>query len=229
MFWPEGKQPPLAIIFCGGGLQISQDEKMAWHPNVKVFFQKNAWMDNKVNMQWAEKTLFEFIREEEIKKYLLLLDNLEAHKQSELKKTVYDDSGLVWFSLPNGTDLWQPVDAGFAQVLTVLIGIEHRDWLDQENNADRWFCNDVSFSAKERRILITWWAGNAWEKLSAPKYDRLRLSCWQKTGCLITADGSNDDLIKPEGLPNYQVLPPCILDRLHKYLSITRHLMIPPM
>ena len=59
--------------------------------------------------------------------------------------------------------------------------------------------------------MIIWWTGNAWEKLPALKYDRLRLSCWQKTGCLITADGSNGDLIKPEGLPNYQVLTSCIL------------------
>ena len=46
MFRPEGKQPPPAIIFRGCGLRISQDEKMAWHPNVKVFFQKNTWMDS---------------------------------------------------------------------------------------------------------------------------------------------------------------------------------------
>ena len=32
--------------------------------------------------------------------------------------------------------------------------------------------------------------------------------CWERTGCLITADGSEDDKIKPEGLPNYQVPPP---------------------
>ena len=30
----------------------------------------------------------------------------------------------------------------------------------------------------------------------------------QCTGCLITADGSEDEKIKPEGLPNYRVPPP---------------------
>ena len=34
-----------------------------------------------------------------------------------------------------------------------------------------------------------------------------------KTGCLISADGSNDDKIAPEGLQNYQVPPP------HQYLE----------
>ena len=35
---------------------------------------------------------------------------------------------------------------------------------------------------------------------------------WQKTGCLITADGSDDDQIQPEGLPGYRVKPPLPID-----------------
>ena len=85
--------------------------------------------------------------------------------------------------------------------------------MDQEANADRWFCNtNEPFSAKERRILISHWAGNAWEKLCQSKYDRLREKCWVNTGCLITADGSGDEHIKQEGLPNYVVPPPSFLD-----------------
>ena len=34
---------------------------------------------------------------------------------------------------------------------------------------------------------------------------------WQKTGCLTTADRSEDQLIKPEGLKNYVVPPPAYL------------------
>ena len=40
----------------------------------------------------------------------------------------------------------------------------------------------------------------------------MRLSCWKKTGCLITNDGSDDDKIKPEELPNYVVPPPTFLE-----------------
>ena len=36
----ERSQPRLAIIFCGQGKQISDDEKMAWHPDVDVFSNK---------------------------------------------------------------------------------------------------------------------------------------------------------------------------------------------
>lgn len=212
MFRSEGKQPAVSVIFRGKGLRISQEEKDAWHPDVQVFFQTNAWMDSKVNMEWAERVLFKFVREENLKKFVLLCDNLEAHQKDDFKKSVSNKSGLVWFGLPNGTDLWQPVDAGFAQILKQLIGTEQRDWLDCDENADRWFCHENPFSAKERRVLITWWVGKAWEKLNSDKYDKLRMSCWQKTGCLITANGDDDALIKPEGLPDYIVPPPLLID-----------------
>ena len=124
----------------------------------------------------------------------------------------YSAKQLVWHGLADGTDLWQPVDAGYAQVLKSLISKEHQDWLDRDENADRWFQNDNPYSAKERRILITLWAGEAWKKLSKPEYDHLRKSCWVKTGCLLTSDGSEDNLVKPEGLTDYKVPPPSLCD-----------------
>ena len=63
--------------------------------------------------------------------------------------------------------------------------------------------NESQCTAKERRFLITQWAGEAWKALCTEKYDKIRQSCWKATGCLITADGSDDNLIKPEGLDDY--------------------------
>ena len=40
MFRPEGKQPCLAIIFCGKGKGISLDESLAWHADVDIFSKK---------------------------------------------------------------------------------------------------------------------------------------------------------------------------------------------
>ena len=50
------------------------------------------------------------------------------------------------------------------------------------------------------------------EMLQRPEYDILRMICWQKTSCLMTADGTDDYLIKPEGIPNYSVPPLLLLD-----------------
>ena len=77
-------------------------------------------MESNVNMQWTEKTLKSFVEQQKLKKYVLLLDNLEAHCTEEFKVAARDQKGLVWYSLADGTDLWQPVDAGYAQVLKTL-------------------------------------------------------------------------------------------------------------
>ena len=67
------------------------------------------------------------------------------------------------------------------------------------------------FSAEERRILITHCVGEAYKKLNSSEYDHLRLRLWQKTGHLITADGTDDDLTKPEGLKSYVLPQPAFL------------------
>ena len=47
MFRTEGQQPRLAIIFKGGK-SITDDKKLAYHPDVDIYFQKTTWMDTSV-------------------------------------------------------------------------------------------------------------------------------------------------------------------------------------
>ena len=93
----------------------------------------------------------------------------------------------------------QPVDASYTQILKVFIGQAQRKWLDDKENAKKWYGCESSFSTKERRILITHWAGEAHNKLLSSEYDNLRLRVWQKTGCLMTANGSEDGPDKARG------------------------------
>ena len=81
----------------------------------------------------------------------------------------------------------------------------------EDVNSVLWYGQSRGFSAKERRILITQWVGEAWAKLGAPNYSEFLRKCWQETGCLITADGSEDDIIQPEDLLYYTVPPPSIV------------------
>ncbi|XP_065658758.1 jerky protein homolog-like [Hydra vulgaris] len=212
MFRPEGEQPKLAIIFRGQGKRISKDEKLAWHKDIHVYFQQNAWLDQNVCKHWCDKTLLPFVKEQKLDKFVLLLDNLKGQMQEDFKDAVAAAKGLLWYGLPSATDLWQPVDAGYAATLKRLITIEHQKWLDRDNHSDRWFSNEMPYTAKERRILITHWAGEAWKALNTSKYDKQRKKCWTMTGCLMTSDGSEDSLVKPEGLDCYKVPPPSIID-----------------
>ena len=58
------------------------------------------------------------------------------------------------------------------------------------------------FTASEKRTLITKWVGDDYREFLSLKHDGLRYRLLQKTGCLITADGSDNELIQPEGLPS---------------------------
>ncbi len=52
-------------------------------------------------------------------------------------------------------------------------------------------------TASMLRILITHWVGKAWFRLTTePEYDDTFRKSFERTGALITADGSLDDLIK---------------------------------
>ena len=93
-----------------------------------------------------------------------------------------------------------------------MIKQEFFNWLDDEDNVEKWYGAESHITASEKRILITKWAGNAYRQLNRPSYDKFRRRLFEKTGCLITADGSEDDKINPQGLPNCKVPPPIMLD-----------------
>ena len=74
---------------------------------------------------------------------------------------------------------------------------DFENWLDDDEHADRWYSNENSFTASERRVLITYWGGNAYHKLCSPVYDELLMKMFVKMGCFMTSDGSDNNLVKP--------------------------------
>ena len=186
------------IIFHGKG-RVTMDEKLADHKSINIFFQISAWIDIDVCKKWIDTTLSTFVKDENLEAFLLLLDNLSCQELDEFKEKVYAIIGLCWYGLKEGTDLWQQVDARYADVLKKLVGIQQRAWLAKDDNADRWY-DGKSISAKECRILIMCHS---------------KLQCWASTVCLLTADGSDDHLVKSEGLPNYVVPPPSLCEPIN--------------
>lgn len=89
----EGEQPRLAIIFRGTGKGIKEIEKLAYHPDVDVYFQKNAWADIQVSIEWVNKTLAKAV--DGLDRYALFLDNLTAQQTIEFKEAVNSQKGFV--------------------------------------------------------------------------------------------------------------------------------------
>ena len=85
------------------------------------------------------------------------------------------------------------------------------DWLDDDENLEKWYGANSYITTDEKRILITNWAGNSYRRSTKSSYDVFRWRLFEKTGCLINADGS-EDKINPKDLPDYKVPPPILLD-----------------
>ena len=62
----------------------------------------------------------------------------------------------------NHTDKIQPIDAGCGPMMKGEIGAAMEIWLEEEINDKR----QDRLSAKDRRILMTQWTGEAWSDFS---------------------------------------------------------------
>ena len=56
IFGPVEKSMRISVIFRGTGKRISPVEKAAYHEDVDVFFQENAWADQQFCMEWAKRS-----------------------------------------------------------------------------------------------------------------------------------------------------------------------------
>ena len=207
MHSPKGMSKP-ALIFRGTGKRISKDEIAACDDDVDVYWQANEWADTIFSVQWIKNTLAAAV--EGLDEYVLYCDNLTALVSDDFMKEVQQNKGIVWFDIRNGTHFWQPVDAGLGKVFKSHIKQEQNIWLELDENIEIWLGNDErKLSAKDRCILITGWVGNTCRKASKDeKIQSMLYRSFEKTGCVITADGSKDEKIQLEVMPGYIVPPP---------------------
>ena len=97
--------------------------------------------------------------------------------------------GNSWSGINNATDLWQPVHVGLGKIIEVLAVHEQQDWPEYDKNIDLWMGYSAEkLSVTQRRILLTQWVDEAYEKLRCTECQKLRYSCFRRLGCLITAD-----------------------------------------
>ena len=186
-----------AIVFLGKG-NVSAEEKVQYDDGVDIYFQNCAWMDSEINIQWVAKTLAPDIGNSPDEK-VIFADNVTFQQDKQLHDACRRDlNAIVYLLHENHTDKIQPIDAGFGKMLKKKIGEEMDKWLEEEDNLELWH---DKIAARQRRILMTKWAGAAWRALVKEKEFIKRL--FQKTGCLITIDGSDDNMINPQGLEDY--------------------------
>ena len=99
-------------------------------------------------MAWFDKTLQSF-----------------THRNGRLIiQVISESSEVVLHGLPKSTDFLQPVDAGCAQKLKLVMSQEFYNWIE---HAYHWYTNANTelYIALKRRVFISFWAAAALELL----------------------------------------------------------------
>ena len=198
------EQPPPCLIFRGTGQMISQREKDAYPPELVVLWQPKAWVDRPTAVGWAKQCYKKVIDADraagvadESSRYLLFEDNLDSQGQPAYLETLSAECQTDDHKVPpNKTDQVQPVDRGLGRQLQIYMGQEEDEWLEDDENLQRYENNELTTS--DRRILLAQWYCKAYQKAMESRATR---KYFEHAGALLTADGSDDDLIKLEGVP----------------------------
>ena len=205
-FRPEGRQPKPTVIFRGQGKQISAVERNAWDNRVNVMFQPKAWADRDFSNKWASEHFGKWLQEEHgEEETLLFCDGLDSQKTPEFLDRLRTNNCFRLISPPECTPYVQAVDGGLVANTKFLMSKQLEKWMEVDDNLDQW--ENGSISASDKRILITRFLGCAWEELfSSPHYHPR--SYFERTGCLLTVDGSGDELVKIKGVNINYTVPP---------------------
>ena len=177
-------------------------------------------MDTDLAVEWAKTVCIPFLEQKHPpdRQVLLLQDSLKAQRTGEYIRTLQESGIESAFGPKNQTEYWQPIDAGhIGAVLKQLARTEFEKWMESVSNPDApresqkynwqiWEGNRMKMY--EKRILMTWVFGRAWEQLLSSRYRRFRQNAFANCGALLSRTGINDGTVIIEGAPLFS--PPCV-------------------
>ena len=194
---PRPGQPKLVICFKGKGMRISAAEKAAYREHVLVQWDPKAWYNERMCMEWAVLAAVEIF--EPGHDHLVFADNLSGQTTKQFKDYLLKHSRATLHNLVAGcTDEIQVVDDGFGALVKFYAQEVSDEWLMVDCNWKEW-CS-TTLSASRRRVLLTHWYGEGYVRACA-KYDFEKH--FRNVGSSLTADGSEDALIKLQGVEGF--------------------------
>ena len=184
-----GEQVALpGVVFRGAGTRITQWEKDHYPPNVRIYWQANAWVDTVAMDQITDDFLTDVA---DIEGGVMLgVDNIGAHHDSNIKTKLVAADVFPVFTPTQCKDVISPVDHHVGNWMKEAMAVMYGHEL--ERNLEMW--ENGELTAAERRIYIANWVGTAWTELKTmPKFIR---KSFVSTGWLLAKDGSENHLVK---------------------------------
>lgn len=189
---PADQDCKLEIIYRNpkDGEFLTQEEHdyYAGFPELKVRWQKKAWADTQVMLDW----LFDFRASTMHKgEVALLMDNHGSQRVDEFCTLAELLHINLVYTPANSTDCVSPVDRNVGKWLKQRAYALQEEELEDD---DQWSHED-GLSKSDKRKLCAKWLAQAWRELKENKQYLLN-SAFVDTGICIACDGSQNHLIR---------------------------------
>ena len=171
-----------------------------------VRFQPKAWYDEEQCELYALREMKDITAKARAAKEesMVVFDNLSGQTTETHKKNLMKNKCRRHL-LPGGmTDELQLVDDGIGYAVKNKMGKLMDYWLVEPGNLEKWTSEGggaKGFAMWEKRVLITQLAAKAWEEVCA-SFDFEAAAT--RLGMRMTVDGSGDQFIKIQGVPDYK-------------------------
>ena len=130
----------------------------------------------------------------------ILIANVHRAQQNDSVKELLKKRNTSLDNVPLGC-------TSRVQVVDVLINKPFKDKVHSlfEDHLDKYLDQyvDGKLNASQRRVPMTKWVGEAWSKVGKTKDSIIR--SFKKCGLSVALDGSENDEVNIEGLPEYQM------------------------
>ena len=196
-------QPQTSLIFRGQG-RVSEQEKMAYHPDVHVLWNSKAWLTRETNMEWSNKIWGPFVKNNfpEEQGVLLTCDNVDAQTTRSWQQLMTSYQTTVHIGEANHTHVWQGVDRHCGRTLKHILRQEQLNWLAVDENSEAF----PKLPAWKRRVLMTHWVGDAVARYKR-EYVESHSKFFTLAGLCVRLDRKGDGNITVESNPAFQVQP----------------------
>lgn len=170
----SGKILPAVVIFKGQPKGRIATEEFPTYPNAHFYAcQKNAWMDERVMLQWTEEVLAPYVKTAPpLCIPLLILDSYRCHMMASVVQAI-QELGVEVQHIPGGcTSLCQPVDIGFNKPFKTNIRREWEIWMLFEGIVN-------GTTSAPTRLEVCRWIASAFRHMTGSETVK---TAWLKTG-----------------------------------------------
>jgi hypothetical protein len=182
----------LVIIFRGQGKRVKpgtvEYEHYASLDNVDIMWQRKAWADERVSMDWLMSFREQTLDQGEV---LLGMDGHGA-QTTQMCMDFMEMTGIQVAKTPaNCTDCVSPVDRNVGQAIKLKIAKRYE--AAYEANTASWDLpkKEGGLGDSRKRMLVATWASEAWDEFCRENQHCIR-SAFVETGFLIAKDGSEN-------------------------------------